>query len=48
MIIGVLAEARPDETRVAATPATVVQLSKLGYEVVVDPGAGGASDFPDA
>ena len=47
MIIGVLAEARPDETRVAATPATVVQLMKLGYEVVVDPGAGAASDFPD-
>ncbi len=47
MIIGVLAEARPGETRVAATPATVVQLMKLGYEVVVDPGAGAASDFPD-
>ena len=47
MIIGVLAEARPGETRVAATPATVVQLVKLGYEVVVEPGAGAASDFPD-
>ena len=48
MIIGVLAEARPGETRVAATPATVVQLLKLGYEVVIEPGAGTASDFPDA
>ena len=48
MIIGVLAEARPGETRVAATPATVVQLLKLGYEVVIEPGAGAASDFPDA
>ncbi|HEU0190256.1 MAG TPA: Re/Si-specific NAD(P)(+) transhydrogenase subunit alpha [Mycobacterium sp.] len=47
MIIGVLREARPGETRVSATPATVAQLSKLGYEVVVDAGAGAASSFPD-
>ena len=43
MIIGVLKEARPGETRVSATPATVVQLLKLGYDVVVEPGAGEAS-----
>ena len=30
MLIGVLKEARPGETRVAATPATVAQLIKLG------------------
>ena len=47
MIIGVVKEARPGETRVAATPATVAQLLKLGYEVVVEPGAGAASSFPD-
>ncbi|MGA8208579.1 MAG: Re/Si-specific NAD(P)(+) transhydrogenase subunit alpha [Nocardioidaceae bacterium] len=47
MILGVLKEARPAETRVAATPTTVVQLIKLGYEVVVEPGAGAASTFPD-
>ncbi|MGH3862842.1 Re/Si-specific NAD(P)(+) transhydrogenase subunit alpha [Actinokineospora sp.] len=47
MKIGVLKEARPGETRVAATPATVVQLRKLGYEVVVEPGAGAASSFSD-
>ena len=40
MIIGVVKEARPGETRVAATPATVAQLLKLGYDVVVEPGAG--------
>src|SRR5690606_37923747 len=34
-------------TRVAATPATVVQLAKLGYEVVVEAGAGEAADFSD-
>ncbi len=47
MIIGVLREARPGETRVAATPLTVVQLLKLGYEVVVEPGAGAAASFTD-
>ena len=48
MIIGVLKERHPGETRVAATPATVTQLLSLGYEVVVEPGAGLASSFPDA
>lgn len=47
MIIGALKEAQPGETRVAATPATVAQLIKLGYEVVVDSGAGAASSFAD-
>jgi NAD(P) transhydrogenase subunit alpha len=47
VIIGVLKEARPGETRVSATPATVAQLVKLGYDVVVDAGAGDASSFPD-
>ena len=47
MIIGVVRESRPGETRVAATPASVPQLVKLGYEVVVEPGAGAASSFPD-
>jgi NAD(P) transhydrogenase alpha subunit len=32
---------------VAATPATVEQLVRLGYAVVVEPGAGVASSFPD-
>jgi len=45
--IGVLKEAQDGETRVAATPATVVQLLKLGYEVVVQPDAGAASSFAD-
>ncbi|MGD9958344.1 Re/Si-specific NAD(P)(+) transhydrogenase subunit alpha [Nocardioides sp.] len=47
MIIGILKEARPGETRVAATPATVTQLVGLGYEVVIDAGAGAASSFTD-
>src|ERR1700757_347715 len=47
MIIGVVQEARPGETRVAATPTTVAQLIKLGYDVVVDAGGGSTSSFPD-
>ncbi len=47
MIIGVLREARPAETRVAATPTTVAALVALGYAVVVEPGAGVASAFSD-
>ncbi len=47
MQIGVLKEARVGETRVAATPVTVAQLLKLGYEVVIDSGAGNSSGFVD-
>lgn len=45
--MGIVAEAA-GETRVAATPTTVVKLIGLGYEVVVEAGAGRASSFPDA
>ena len=48
MIIGVLKEAAAGETRVSATPNTVGQLIKLGYEVTVESGAGELSSFPDA
>jgi len=47
MIIGIPRESLPGETRVAATPQTVGQLIKLGYEVVVESGAGAASSFAD-
>src|SRR5258707_8011851 len=48
MIIGIPRESLLGETRVAATPQTVGQLIKLGYEVVVEAGAGAASSFSDA
>ncbi|HYQ75698.1 Re/Si-specific NAD(P)(+) transhydrogenase subunit alpha [Cellulomonas sp.] len=48
MRIGVPKEARPGERLVAATPATVGRLAKLGYEVVVEHGAGEGASFPDA
>lgn len=47
MIIGVLNEALPGETRVAATPDTVEKLIALGYSVVIESGAGAASSFSD-
>ena len=46
-LIAIVAEA-PREKRVAATPATVPKLIALGYDVVVEAGAGSASSFPDA
>ncbi|MFC4496142.1 Re/Si-specific NAD(P)(+) transhydrogenase subunit alpha [Streptomyces ovatisporus] len=45
--VGVAAESRAGETRVAATPDTIRQILKLGYEVVVESGAGEASGFTD-
>jgi len=47
MIIGIPRESLPGETRIAATPQTVGQLIKLGYEVVVETGAGATSSFSD-
>nr|WP_308190335.1 Re/Si-specific NAD(P)(+) transhydrogenase subunit alpha [Amycolatopsis sp. GM8] len=40
-------ETKPGETRVAATPATVGQLIRLGYDVTVEAGAGAAASFSD-
>ena len=48
MLIGVPRETKPGERRVAATPATVVQLVKLGYDVLIESGAGEPSSFTDA
>jgi NAD(P) transhydrogenase subunit alpha len=47
MRIGVPAESHPGETRVAATPATVAKLLALGYDVVVESGAGREASFSD-
>jgi H+-translocating NAD(P) transhydrogenase subunit alpha len=45
--LGVVAEVAPGETRVAATPTTVRLLIGLGYEVVVETGAGARASFTD-
>ena len=47
MRIGIPFEVHPDETRVAATPSTVPQLTKLGYDIVVQSGAGTRAAFDD-
>nr|BFE70699.1 hypothetical protein GCM10020092_040000 [Actinoplanes digitatis] len=47
MIIGVPRDPHPGERRVAATPANVAALVKLGYDVVVESGAGAGSSFSD-
>jgi NAD(P) transhydrogenase subunit alpha len=45
--IGVVRESKPGETRVAATPKTVEQLKALGYDVVLESGAGAQASFAD-
>jgi proton-translocating NAD(P)+ transhydrogenase subunit alpha len=45
--IGVVAESMTGETRVAATPETVRRLIGLGFEVVVESGAGAQATFAD-
>jgi NAD(P) transhydrogenase subunit alpha len=41
-------ECAEGETRVAATPETVKLMKKKGLEVILEPGAGESSYFPDA
>lgn len=45
--IGVPKESAPDQRLVAATPQTVGKLVDLGYEVVVEEGAGSGASIPD-
>jgi alanine dehydrogenase len=48
MRVGVVKEIKPDEYRVALTPAGARELVQGGHEVVVEAGAGVGSAFPDA
>ena len=47
MRIGIPKDPRSGRKLAAATPDTVGKLAKLGYEVVVEAGAGAAADYPD-
>jgi alanine dehydrogenase len=47
MRIGVVKEIKPDEYRVALTPAGARELVQAGNEVLVESGAGLGSSFPD-
>jgi alanine dehydrogenase len=48
MRVGVVKEIKPDEYRVALTPAGARELVQGGHDVVVETGAGVGSAFPDA
>jgi NAD(P) transhydrogenase subunit alpha len=47
MKVGIPKEVRPGERRVAATPDTVGRLRKLGFDVLVESGAGAGASFDD-
>jgi len=48
VIVGVPKEVTPGERRVALVPDAVGPLKKLGFDVVVESGAGESAGFPDA
>jgi NAD(P) transhydrogenase subunit alpha len=48
VIVGVAKEGYPGERRVALVPAVVPSLTKAGFEVAVETGAGAAAGYPDA
>lgn len=48
MIIAIPKERRPGEARVAASPDTVKKYVGLGFQVVVESGAGDGSSIPDS
>ena len=47
MKVGVVKEIKPDEYRIALTPAGARELVQRGHEVIVEAGAGEGSSFPD-
>jgi len=47
MVIGIPKESLAAETRIAATPTSVKQLKKLGFDIVVESGAGEKASFRD-
>src|SRR3954466_10738610 len=48
MKVGAPTEIKPDEYRVAVTPAGVRELTDHGHEVLIERGAGEGSAIPDA
>ncbi len=48
MVVGVPRENRAGETRVALTPTALPQLTKAGFDVVIESGAGALAGYPDA
>jgi len=48
MLIGVIKETSAGENRVAATPETTKKFVGLGYQVIIQSGAGDGASFPDS
>ncbi|MCA9644107.1 MAG: NAD(P)(+) transhydrogenase (Re/Si-specific) subunit alpha, partial [Myxococcales bacterium] len=48
MLVGIPREIGPGERRVAATPETIKRLTKLGFDAVVESGAGEGASFLDS
>jgi len=48
MLIGIIQETSAGETRVAATPETAKKFTGLGYQVIIQSGAGNAASYPDS
>jgi NAD(P) transhydrogenase subunit alpha len=48
MVIGVPKESFPGERRVALVPGAIPNLTKAGFEVIVEAGAGLSAGYPDA
>ena len=48
MIVGVPKESFPGERRVALVPAILANLTKAGFEVLIEAGAGEGAGYPDA
>ena len=48
MVIGVPKEERAGETRVALSPTALPQLTKAGFDIVIESGAGDLAGYPDA
>jgi len=48
IIVGIVAEGSPGERRVAMVPSAISVFNKTGVELLMQPGAGAESGFPDA
>jgi NAD(P) transhydrogenase subunit alpha len=48
MIVGVTSETFPGERRVALVPTILPSLTKAGFEILIESGAGNQAGFPDA
>ena len=47
VVVGVLTETQPTETRVAVVPEIAAKLKAAGVRVLIERGAGTAAHFPD-